>query len=218
MNGLKYLKNLSLAKNITLIVSDGEEKGNYLSSVTNIDDNAITIIAPLNKGTTILFRQGTLIEVNFTDTQYSYMFITRIIGRSLSTIPSYILELPNEIIKFSKRNYIRVITCVPIYFQIANSESDPDIWKKGTTKDISGGGLCFSSQEEIEENDLLNIRIVLPDIEIKCLARLCRIKKKLVREKSAISVEYVDLPERERDVIIRYVFYIQRNMLRKGLT
>ena len=218
MNGLKYLENLDRAKNITLVVADGDFQGNYYSSVINIDNNSISIIAPISKGTTILFHKGEQVEVTFTDNVYTYMFITRISGRSLSTVPSYILNLPEEILKFSKRNYIRVLVSIPVYFQSVDSEVQLDTWKKGKSKDLSGGGLCFTSHEEIGEQSLFNIRIVLPDTEVMTLGRLCRVEKKSGKKQSIVSIEFVDLSERERDVIIRYVFYIQRTMLKKGLT
>lgn len=218
MNGLNYLENLVQTKSITLVVADGDFQGNYYSSVTKIDNDSISIIAPISNGTTILFHKGEQVEVTFTDNLYTYMFITRIIGRSISTVPSYILNLPEEILKFSKRNYIRVLVNIPVYFQSVDSEAELDTWKKGKSKDLSGGGLCFSSYQEIGEENFINIRLVLPDTEIKTLARICRFEKKIKNKQSIVSVEFVDLPERERDIIIRYVFYIQRTMLKKGLT
>ncbi|RLA00360.1 MAG: hypothetical protein DRQ47_09630 [Gammaproteobacteria bacterium] len=67
-----------------------------------------------------------------------------------------------------KRDFIRMFIDAPVEFTIAGSGS----WCSGTGKNLSGGGLSFSCEEELSVDDQVEIKIhpetpVTPSYEAK---------------------------------------------------
>lgn len=206
-------------KEINLVVVSGEHKGRYLSYVSRRKDKTIEITAPLIEGVHLSLAIGTKVAVSFWDDVCAYMFETKVLRCSEALVPIYELGMPENCLKIQRREYVRVPAVFPVFYHnLTKDKADkPRKWKQTHSLDLSGGGVRFLTDEQLEQDQVLNICLRLPQVDIDSLARICRLEKTRNNYHWIVSVQFVSLPERERDEVIRCVFDIQREMRRKGL-
>jgi len=89
-------------------------------------------------------------------------------------------------------------------------------WHKGVAVDISGGGMRFNTKQEHENPDYLELRFSLnigsTTKEIVTPARVIRYAPvKNLLEMKEFRVEFVEIPTKQREDIVQYVFNEDRN-------
>jgi c-di-GMP-binding flagellar brake protein YcgR len=176
----------------------------------------LLIGAPYYQGQILPLRVGTVLEVFFHDEISAYCFDTAIKQRIALPIPIFGLDLPNEIRKIQRRQFVRVKTAFPIIYRIITEKglSDPG---NGKMVDLSGGGMCFETPAKLENNALLSVHLQLPFGELNTLGRVLRVHPIEEAKSYGISSEFHQISEHDRDLIIRYVFELQRTLRKKGL-
>jgi hypothetical protein len=85
--------------------------------------------------------------------------------------------------------------------------------------DISGSGMRFTSGVKLEEGDCLELRIVLPgfpDVRIGALGRVVRVRRVMSANEEfwEIAIRFAAISERDRDVLINYLFLKERERKR----
>ena len=84
---------------------------------------------------------------------------------------------------------------------------------------ISGSGLRYASDMRLEEGSLVEIRLVLPffpKLRIAALGEVARCERLFIedRETWETAIRFVEINEKDRDVLVRYVFSKERESLR----
>jgi c-di-GMP-binding flagellar brake protein YcgR len=213
---MSYQKKLVPGLAIEIHIQDGEYQGQYKTHVDEVGERMISVFAPNSQGGVIALREGTKVGLVFWDEVASYAMDTVIVQRIAVPVPVFVLEFPDDIQKIQRRNFVRVPAIYPISFRVIERAGLSDT-KKGTMLDLSGGGMRFQTLEKLEMGAILHTFLELPTGEIRTAARVCRVEKVDDTKKFAISLDFYQISERERDQIIRCVFDIQRAMRKKGL-
>lgn len=213
---MSYKKKLSVGLLVDIIVPEGEYEGKYRSRIEEIGEKIVSIGAPYERGEVVPLREGTKIQITFWDETAAFSFEADIMQRVAVPVPIFILQLPDSVEKVQRRNYVRVPAVFPVAFQLVTRQGLSDI-KKAMMLDLSGGGMRFSTKELVENKSILYVHLTLPNGEMQTPVRVCRVEWIENANRYRISVEFHDIPERERDKIIRCVFDIQRAMRKKGL-
>lgn len=213
---MSYKKKLLLGLAVELVVLEGEYEGKYRTRIEEVGERIFAVGAPFNHGEVVPLREGTKVKLTFWDEVAAYSFEGKIMQRIAVPIPMFLIELPDHVAKVQRRNFVRVPAVYPVSFQSVTKEGLSDL-QKGTMIELSGGGMRFLTKERMENKALLYVIITLPKGELKTPVRVCRAEKIEDSENYAVSVEFHDIPERERDQIINCVFTIQRAMRKKGL-
>jgi len=89
--------------------------------------------------------------------------------------------------------------------------------EKPCAVNLSGSGLKFLTDDDIRVDDYLDIKMVLPissGILIELLGEVVRCVSIKDEKKNEIAVKFAAINEDEREIIIRYVFKRQRELLR----
>ncbi len=73
-----------------------------------------------------------------------------------------------------KRDFIRMFIDAPVDFSILGSDN----WSKGIGKDLSGGGISFTSEQPLSEGDKIDIKLhpitpVTPPLEAVGIVTRC---------------------------------------------
>ncbi len=85
---------------------------------------------------------------------------------------------------------------------------------------ISGSGMNLITNQRFAIGDIIAHRILLPiasQPHIYVLGKVTSIVKSDAEKKYNVSLTFVDLPEEDQDLIIRYVFNRQRELLKLSL-
>lgn len=213
---MRYEDKIFPGLSIEIIVREGEYQGRYRTKIEEVGIRILSIGVPVSRGQFIPLREGTRLEVFFTQDATAYTFSSVIIKRIALPIPTFIIEYPVKIDRIQRRQYVRIPIVMPFKFQIVEPEGLGQE-KRGYTIDMSGGGVMFKYKERIPEKTLLIIYLKIEDEDMELPATVVRYTKETERNHYKICVEFKDISERTRDKIIRYLFNIQRQMREKGL-
>jgi len=213
---LSYKKKLVVGLAVDLVVPEGEYEGKYRTRIEEVGERILAVGAPFDHGEVVPLREGMKVKLIFWDETATYSFAGKIMQRIAVPIPLFVLELPDSVDKDQRRNFVRVPAFYPVSFRSVTKNGLSDL-QKAAMLDLSGGGMRFSTKERVENNSLLFVLVTLPKGELKTPVRVCRSEKLEDSNLYIVSVEFHDIPERERDIIIRCVFDIQRATRKKGL-
>lgn len=101
-------------------------------------------------------------------------------------------------IKIERRKYKRI----PVYFKVANISVVEPPENRGYIRDISEGGMKIDAVTRIEPGTVLLLDFSLPNENFK-FENVGAIVKWL--EKGKMGVEFIDLSERQREIIKAYI-------------
>lgn len=218
---------IKISERIEIEVTEkGEYFGNYLSRIEDIKDKKeIMIGLPLDKGTIVPLRIGSIVNINITKADGVYTFAAKIQKRELKPFPHFTIEFPKSIKRIQRRNYVRIpINIVVLYKNLGNGtvkSSDEIIEEKGVTVNISGGGLYLLTVKEMEMEDKLTVSFSLPNgvvcKDIKTVIKRKEIVGQNDKKRLAYGIEFVEIDEKLRDQIIVYLFELQRERQSKGI-
>lgn len=213
---MSYLKKLSPGLAVEILIADGEYKGKYKTHIDEVGERLLSVFAPTYQGTVIPLHEGEKVEIVFWDEIASYAMDTVIVQRIAVPIPIFVLEFSDEIQRVQRRNFVRVPASYPLTYRVIERTGLSQM-KRGRTLDLSGGGMRFETPEKLDNGAILHTSLELPVGEISTPARVCRVEKNEDSRNYAISLEFFQISERERDQVIRCVFDLQRAMRKKGL-
>ncbi len=234
----------SVGDKVWIEVIEGDKLVSYTSRVEDVNSRGIVLAAPMYKGALVRLHTGK-VQVRFIHKDAMYVFEAPIIEQRPAPIPVVIVGIPKEVKREQRREYVRVPWLIPAKFlPLTESEFSvkpkdyPKIWEErlfdvfdGVIKDISGGGIRFNISKKWVDAYGIKVGsrlIVTFHIEFELLgnkyARDLMEKIEIVREvpvNSKLNAEYgakfVDIPERDRDFIIRAVLQRQRELIKKGV-
>ena len=135
--------------------------------------------------------------------------------------------------KFQRRKFYRLDCLFPIRYRIVpkeqfekkneaeqDNEKDEILWEEGTISDLSGGGIRFHGNVECKKGDY--VEIVLPlslQSGIIPLSLYMKVVSCVHFEGSRVAYEtrgeFLNINEKERETVIKYVFEEQRRRMRK---
>lgn len=201
---------------IDLVISKGDLAGQYKTHIDEVGEKILSVFAPIVQGAVVPLREGTPAKIIFWDEIAAYEISTKIIQRIAVPVAVLVLELPDDVRRVQRRNYVRVPAFYPVSFRSVTRQGLSDA-QKAEMLDLSGGGMRFQTNDPVEKSAILIANIALPSGPIQTTARVCRVEKDSESNKYSVSVDFYQIPERDRDRIIRCVFDLQRNARKKGL-
>ncbi len=201
---------------VELVVPEGEYKGKYRTRIEEVGTRILSVGVPVHKGQFIPLREGTAIELFFSDEFTAYSFFSSIIKRVAQTVPTFIIEFPKMIRKIQRRQYVRVPLIKHLVYRIIDKKGISEE-KNGFMLDLSGGGFLLKAFENLPPNTIITIKTSIGESEIEIPGVIVRSVKEDDKDFYNVSVCFNEISERVRDKIISYVFDIQRQRRRKGL-
>lgn len=203
---------------LTFIINNKVEiswnDGYYKSNIENVEEDSISISIPIKEGQYIPLRIGEQIEVIYYYNNDIYKFYTVVTDRKMDRIPLILLAQPKEVFKVQRRKFVRV----PIVSNIeyAKVEYNSTIKPlKAIMVDLSGGGMRIKISEEIELGDELITYITMGNEQLILKGEVVRIDKAEDRKKSICGVSFTELDEGKREKLIRFIFQIMRDQMKK---
>lgn len=213
---MDYRKKLVPGLPVELMILEGKLAGEYKTHLDEVGEKFLSVFAPMVHGQIVPLREGTLAKVIFWDEVAAYEINTTIIQRIAVPVAIFILDFSNDISRVQRRNYVRIPAFYPVTFRSVNRQGLSDT-QKATMLDLSGGGMRFQTEEAVERGAILIATLDLPTGSLQISARVCRVEKDAENKRYSVSVDFYQIPERDRDRIIRCVFDLQRDMRKKGL-
>jgi len=189
---------------------DGERVHNTV--IDDVQDGEVRVQTPIEKRELVQLRIGTQLKAFVRVGRDAFVFETTVAG----TIPGRIhltrLAAPQALTKVEQRRFYRLErSMAPVKTEVLSSDgSVRDI--KGTVMDISGGGVAFNSTDTVPVGQRVRMVLALqPFGEVEVSVRvLARDEPAPGQKNYRYHCQFVDLPEADRERVVKYVFQHQR--------
>ena len=201
---------------------EGERPKTHVSQVENkLNDNKIVIHVPISYGQLIEMAQGV---------EYKFMFFTDkglirftgVVEKQMEEegFALLVIKLIGEGERIQRRDFFRFSCILPLKFSLLDNltmtEVDEDEVFQGIIKDIGGGGVCFLTNESIDENSTIKLVIKLED---SILVAIGEVIQKHYFPKSNYRYQYrvgfIGIHPAEQEKIVQFIFNEQKRMLQK---
>jgi len=212
---------------ITLASDHGAER--YSSRIEEITDHQLHLAMPMSKNVPILLVPGTKFLGRIVSEEAVWEFTSTYIDKMTTSVPVWIVSSPTEVKKKQQRSFVRMQIAMPMkvsYRQkngLENTNSDDIVGTAlitVTTKDIGGGGILFVTKTPLKIGVTLRVGLDL------ILGNSVEATGEVVRLLHApdttlkiyyVAIRFIDISEKERDRIIKFIFKKQIERRKRGL-
>ncbi len=202
-----------------------------------IDDTQLRIAMPIVEGRVIPLPENARFDVCFFATGGLYKSKFVVTNRYKENgLFILVIELVQELRKYQRRQYYRLEYTREVEYLVVDKEQAEELseddgliremldhngLKKGIIVDISGGGVRFSSSEKLEPGTTILIKLDLSNNDGKSIYG---VKAEVLRSEKMISndrifeqrVEYLEIPNNAREIIIKHIFETERRMRQRN--
>lgn len=212
------------------LVNDDETSSDetYRARVANIADNKMYFEFPMNEQTGAIRPLSLGLKCMFFYSgadKISYRFIANIADRQSDKIPLLVVQLPprEEIKKTQRRSDVRVPAI--LHGQLTIKATNPTQPFKIETNDISGGGISFQTAPSVELSvgNEVSGTVVVPtqnrgNENIPFMGEIVRVQMPDENNRFIVcSLKFTYIMEKDRDILIKYIFMRQLELKRKGM-
>jgi c-di-GMP-binding flagellar brake protein YcgR len=218
---------LKIGSTLILEAIDGQTEHKYKCKVAEISPNSIHINYPVNMetGKTVFLLNGMQFKASFIGKDQSlYLFETEVTGKIKQPIPLVVLSYPGEqqLIRIQRRQYVRVEANVDVAVHPLHGEFSSFTT---ITSDISAGGAAIVLPRKIkgfEPGIRVDAWLVLHmrsgDIHyLNIPSKIVRIFKEKHSPVEKASLQFLDMTQQERLLLIRYSFEKQLEQRQNGI-
>jgi c-di-GMP-binding flagellar brake protein YcgR len=188
--------------------------GYYKSSIENVGDNYIAISVPINNGSYIPLRPGEQIEVIYYYANDIYKFYTKVTDRKIDGIPVIILDYPKEVFKIQRRMFVRVPIICTIEFSKLE-KGTPSKPLSAIMVDLSGGGMRIKFKDKVVSGETIKATIPLGKEKVQIMGEIVRVEAEQDIDRNICGVSFIDVEEKVREKLIRFIFQIMREQMKK---
>lgn len=200
---------LKINQSIRLTLADGEEDW-FATNIQNISQNEFYVAVPTRGANSVGLRKGEPVKVSFVFEGSKYEFKTRVTGRHFDNIPLYSLEIPGRFKRIQLREFVRILTFLEVFCAEFPEEGKEPFFIKGSSIDLSGGGIRLLLNKRYKEDTVLLIKFTIP---FQYCPETVQMKGRVVRscidENTGLfqaAIEFQDISRKHQDFIVRYVF------------
>lgn len=202
---------------------DGET---YKSNIQDLSDDHIGINIPVNNHRYIALKKGDRVDAIYYAGKNIYKFHTVVIGRKIEKILIIMIKKPSKIEIVQRRSFVRVplildVLCamVPLEKDSHNLNNQVNVFK-ACSLDMSGGGMKIIVDDnlkyELKMDDIIMVTIPMEDDSLTIKGRVVRISRNQDNSKLVVGLAFTDLDKINRERIIRVLFQIMREHIKKG--
>ncbi|KGM96630.1 PilZ domain-containing protein [Clostridium botulinum] len=195
----------------------------YNSDIQDIKENCVAISIPIKDSEYLPLRKKDTVDVLYHDGNCIYSFSSMVVDRTNSNVPLIWVKLPKKFKKIQRRKFVRVSVLYKGKFAVvdrifkATKESIKNIeFTECNIVDLSGGGMRIRTNTEIEKESIIVIILPMRNKSMLLKGEVKRIGEAETNYKE-YGIGFIDMSMRQQDEIIKYVFTIMREQMRKGL-
>ena len=190
---------------VTLTVPEVE--GELHSRVEDLmDDGSILIAEP--SGEDVRLATGSSLEIEWRLRSGVARQTATVVKHVDNGIATILIKPQDEPRVIQRRDYIRIDVLLTVFVETHLGQEG-----KGTTVDVSGGGMRAVVPFELKDGQTVDFGIVLPDDEREVRGKALTIRK-VADETYAFG--FSQIPEADRERLIKFVFARQQSLLRQG--
>ncbi|MGI6435402.1 MAG: flagellar brake protein [Syntrophomonadaceae bacterium] len=188
--------------------------------IEEISAEYMALSMPMWRGTLIPLRCGRRLSLRIFKRDSYYGFDTTVVERKLQPVPLLIVQCPQIILSLGQmREHVRISVVLPVRFrQLSGNNNDFSAYD-AFTSNISAGGALLCTDIPLQKGQQLWVELHIPETEVICCqALIVRVFTEAGSiPRGRVGLKYIDIEEKDRDRMARYIFSKQREFIQKGL-
>jgi c-di-GMP-binding flagellar brake protein YcgR len=208
---------------VTIEIPPEGPRAQYASRVEALDNEGIVLAAPLegNEVVPLFTGQRLAVVVAYGRSGEARRFITTVLWQRSHPLPLIKVARPERIERVQRRRFFREDVLLRGFCR-RSTQIEPPVAM--VTRNLSGGGALVRVRlrggpewlRQLQRGGHLWLELHLASgLPLESLARIVRLHLEV--EAVDLALEFENLPELERERLIKYLFRLQREALRKGL-
>ncbi|HYF95557.1 MAG TPA: PilZ domain-containing protein [Symbiobacteriaceae bacterium] len=195
----------------------------YSTYVEDAGHDGITVVHPSVGGKLVPLAPGDTVRLEYAVKGLARLaFATRVTRVDPASVPLITVALPEakQVERFQQRDFVRLDAELKLLYYVVSTPDNaarPGGVFRSHTRDISGNGAQILCPDQYPPGTQLDIHLEVGDRVVHAVGEVIRLVHQLSPREFWMGVRFVGLDERDRDVIIRYIFAEQRDRRRKGL-
>jgi len=195
-------------------VDEDETVQIYHSRIEEVVEKHTLLSMPSYKGINVVLSPGTKVLVRFILEGGVYQFFAIYIEHRYAPIPVWVVGPPFDIKQIQRRSFYRLDAHFPVALRLreaVNKDASEPVILQLYSKDISGGGIRVFSKEALSVGTEVAVELLLPtQVVVPTQGKVVRLEAAAPESTIYwVSIEFVDIDERDRKNIIQFVFLKQ---------
>jgi len=192
-------------------VEDAQPIQIYHSRIEEVLEKHTVLSMPSYKGINVVLSPGTKVLVRFILEGGVYQFRAIYVEHRYVPIPVWVVGPPFDVKQIQRRSFYRLDAHFPVALRLretVNQDANEPVILQLHSKDISGGGIRVFSKEALSVGTEVAVELLLPtQVVVPTLGKVVRLEA-AAPESSIywVSIEFVDIDERDRKNIVQFVF------------
>lgn len=187
-----------------------------------LPDGSMEILSPIYKGRVLYI--GRNIELNVIYEHEGEVFCFKAIAlesKFVGWLAMLRIKQISEEVRLQRRQFFRLACVLDVAYRLFKEENTPvddrGEFVNSVTKDISGGGICLLSRENIQKDMFVEGKIKI-DQDISFIGKVRRVIPADNKGdfKYEAGIEFIEITGKEREKLISFIFDYQRKLLKKG--
>lgn len=208
---------LTVNQRLEIMLAKGPQAERYPSKVEEATESYLLLAMPMSKGVPVLPQSDTVFYGRMVMGGAVWLFASRFLDKRLRPVLMWVCSPAYDFRKIQQRAFVRLETALPVILRPAVDGGDAQP-VSATTRDIGGGGLQLVTRELIPQGVVVKVEFDLGEFKIFTgSAVVVRAEYDNFRKICCLGLKFVDLSERERDKIIKYIFKRQLERRQKGV-
>lgn len=204
------------------------EDGYYKSIIQDIKDDSLYISIPVSEGSYLPLHENEQITGLYFNGRDILKFTTIVTGRKIDKILMLKIKRPESYKKVQRRSFVRINVLLDTCCACMNKTKElKDITKgqfngnldieffNATILDLSGGGAKLSSKRELFLGEIIIMSIPFDEETITLKSKIVR-KEKDDNNVTVYGVKFIEVDDRNREKIIRFIFMTMRKQLHRS--
>jgi c-di-GMP-binding flagellar brake protein YcgR len=213
----------NINQKIEFKVLHGPYAAAYSTYVDDADAEYLTVVRPWVGGQLVPLTIGETVRVEYAVKNLARLaFPARVVGLEDLGVALVRVAIPDksQIERFQQRDFVRLDVNLPLLFYIiatADHAVRPGGAFRSHTRDLSGNGAQILCPEPYPLGSQLDLHLEIGERTVHAIGEVIRHVQQISQREFWVGVRFVGMSERDRDVIIRYIFGEMRDRRRKGL-
>jgi c-di-GMP-binding flagellar brake protein YcgR len=210
---------LQVNNKIEIALANDEDLIFGKSLIQEVLDDSFSIMVPIHNGHGLYFKIDDEVIVSLLINNVRYSFKTTVLKKTREfDLKLLVLKMPQKFETADRRTLVRIKTLLPIKYKIIGPTQqvtweDIEPEKEAYLTDLSGKGLSLSMEKAQFRDVIMVLSLHLGnDTEMKLLGEVVRCEQ--INKRYRIGLEFIDITERQEDLIISYVFQCLRKTMK----
>jgi c-di-GMP-binding flagellar brake protein YcgR len=207
MDGTKFLE---LNQSVRILQKDSDQGEWSVSTIQDIDAKAFYIAVPVRRTVPLKLREGDNLNIQIPGQTGIVLFTTKVVGLRRDAIPLIALALPDKVERIERRSFVRLPLLLESSLAEVLEDGKEPVWTRGQMLDISGGGLRIAVRRNLKKGARVMVSFSLPigsgKEAIIAEGEIMRILEATQSGNTQVGVEFINLPTKHQDCIIRFIF------------